>query len=69
LLAEDGGRGGGGCGEVDLGNGGAFAEVAEVGKRDDIGGRALRREEDVGMVSRRAVGLDEGVDGLVGGTL
>ena len=61
-LTDDGGRGG--IGEVARG-------VAEDdgGKTDEIGGRAFRREEDVGMVSRSATGFADGVEGRVGGTL
>lgn len=34
----------------------------------DTGGRAFNRDEEVGMVSRTAAGLEEGVEGRVGGT-
>jgi hypothetical protein len=36
----------------------------EVGKMPDIGGRALAREEDVGIVNRDIMALVEGVVGL-----
>lgn len=56
---EEGGRGI--RGEFDL-DGGRF------GKTADTGGRAFSRDEEVGKVRRRAAGLEEGVEGLVGGT-
>ena len=56
---EEGGRGI--SGEFDLDGG-------RLGKTADTGGRALRRDEEVGMVRRRAAGLEEGVEGRVGGT-
>jgi hypothetical protein len=61
-LSDDGGRGR--LGEVARG----VAEE-EGGKTVDIGGRAFRREDDVGMVSRSATGFADGVEGRVGGTL
>jgi hypothetical protein len=60
-LSEDGGRGG--IGEVARG----VAEE-EPGKTDEIEGRDLRREDDVGMVNRSAAGFEDGVEGRVGGT-
>lgn len=71
-FGRDGGREGGraeGNGEVDRGSGGATVDVAEPGKTEEIGGRAFRRDEEVGIVRRRATGFDDGVDGRVGGTL
>ena len=56
---EEGGRGING--ELDLDGG-------RLGKTADTGGRAFSREEDVGIVRRRAAGLEEGVEGRVGGT-
>jgi hypothetical protein len=61
-LSVDGGRGR--LGEVARG-------VAEDdgGKTEEMGVRAFRREDDVGMVSRSAAGFEDGVEGRVGGTL
>lgn len=56
---EEGGRGI--RGEFDLDGG-------RLGKTADTGGRAFNREEEVGIVRRRATGLEEGVEGRVGGT-
>ena len=56
---EEGGRGI--SGEFDLDGG-------RLGKRADTGGRAFSRDEEVGMVRRSAAGLEEGVEGRVGGT-
>lgn len=56
---EEGGRGI--SGEFDLDGG-------RLGKTADTGGRAFSREEEVGIVRRRAAGLEEGVEGRVGGT-
>jgi len=56
-LSDDGGRGG--MGEVARG-----VAVDEGGKTDEIEGRALRREDDVGMVRRSAAGLEDGVEGV-----
>jgi hypothetical protein len=56
---EEGGRGI--SGEFDLDGG-------RLGKTADTGGRAFNRDEEVGMVRRRAAGLEEGVEGRVGGT-
>lgn len=84
MDAEEGGRAivavegpAGGSGDVERGKGVAHADPAPepegvgigVGNTDEMGGRALRRDEDVGMVSRRAAGLEDGVEGRVGGTL
>jgi hypothetical protein len=63
-LSEDGGRGG--IGELARG---VTEDEDEGGKTDEIGGRAFRREDDVGMVNRRAAGFADGVDGRAGGTL
>ena len=35
----------------------------------EMGARDFIRDEDVGIVSLSAAGLDDGVEGLVGGTL
>ena len=43
--------------------------VAEPGNTEDMEARVLSREDEVGMVRRRATGLEEGVEGRVGGTL
>jgi len=59
-LSDDGGRGG--IGEVARG-----VAAVDGGKTDEIGGRAFRRDE-VGIVRRSAAGLEDGVDGRVGGT-
>lgn len=56
---EEGGRGI--SGEFDL-DGGRLEKTA------DTGGRDFSRDEEVGMVRRRAAGLEEGVEGRVGGT-
>lgn len=48
--------------------GGVTASVEVAGKTEEIGGRDLRRAIDVGIVSRNAAGLDDGVEGRVGGT-
>lgn len=56
---EEGGRGI--SGEFDLDGG-------RLGKTVDTGGRVFNRDEEVGMVKRRAAGFEEGVEGLVGGT-
>ena len=56
---EEGGRGI--SGEFDL-------EGGRLGKTVDTGGRTFSRDEEVGMVRRRAAGLEEGVEGRVGGT-
>ena len=61
-LRDDGGRGG--IGEVARG-----VAPADGGKTDEIEGRAFKREEEVGIVRRSAAGLEDGVDGRVGGTL
>lgn len=61
-LSDDGGRGR--LGEVARG----VAED-EGGKTDEMGARAFKREDDVGMVNRNAAGFKDGVDGGVGGTL
>jgi hypothetical protein len=61
-LSDDGGRGG--IGEVARG-----VADEEGGKTDEIAGRAFKREDDVGMVSRSATGFEDGVEGRVGGTL
>ena len=44
-------------------------DVADPGHTEEIGGRAFKRDEEVGIVNRKATGFDDGVDGLVGGTL
>ena len=66
----DEGRGGIGIGELRPTTGDGAAPAAEEGpeKTDDNEGRDLFRES-VGMVRRRADGLEEGVVGLAGGTL
>ena len=56
---EDGGRGV--SGEFDLDGG-------LLGKTADTGGRAFNLDDEVGIVRRRATGLEEGVEGRVGGT-
>lgn len=70
-AAERGREGGreGGRGEVErrgavVGPG----ATATVGNTLEIGARDLRRDDDVGIVSRRAAGFDDGVEGRVGGT-
>jgi hypothetical protein len=62
-LSEDGGRGR--TGEIARG----VAEDGGGGKTDEIEGRDLRRADDVGMVNRSAAGLEDGVEGRVGGIL
>lgn len=44
-------------------------EAGEGGKTPEMGGRDLRRDDEVGSVKRSAVGFAEGVEGRVGGTL
>ena len=61
IEVAEGGRGGG-SGDCD--------RVTEgEGKTEVIGVRDFMRDEDVGMVRRRAAGFDDGVEGRVGGTL
>lgn len=62
----EGGRGG--IGEEDRVKGDSWVGVTEPPKTCDSAGRAFRRD-CVGIVSRRAAELEEGVHGLVGGTL
>lgn len=62
-LSEDGGRGI--TGEIARG----VAEDGGGGKTDEIEGRDLRRADDVGIVNRSAAGLEDGVEGRVGGIL
>ena len=57
-----------GRGEVERFNEGGAAVSGEA-KTPDIGGRAFNRDDEVGIVRRRAAGLEEGVEGRVGGTL
>lgn len=59
IEVEEGGREM--SGEFDLDGG-------RLGKTAETGGRAFSRDEEVGMVRRRAAGLEEGVEGRVGGT-
>jgi len=72
-LSEDGGRAR--TGEIDGGRGRTgeiargVAEDGGGGKTDEIEGRDLRRADDVGMVNRSAAGLEDGVEGRVGGVL
>jgi hypothetical protein len=64
LPDANGGRGGrGDCerGAEDVEDGGA--NTAEIGTR------SFMRDDEVGMVSRKAAALDEGVEGRVGGTM
>ena len=61
-LSDDGGRGS--VGELARG----VAEE-EGGKTAEIGARAFKREDDVGIVNRNATGFEDGVVGRVGGTL
>ena len=66
--AADGGREGGRAGargDVDRANG----AVAGPGKTLVIGVRDFRRDDDVGIVSLSAAGLEDGVEGRVGGTM
>jgi hypothetical protein len=60
-LSDDGGRGS--VGEV------ARGVAEEGGKTAEIGARAFKREDDVGMVNRSAAGFEDGVLGRVGGTI
>ena len=60
-LSDDGGRGS--MGEVVRG----MAEE-EGGKTAEMGARAFKREDDVGMVNHSAAGFEDGVEGHVGGT-
>jgi hypothetical protein len=62
----EGGRGG--KGEEDRVRGDSCVGLAELPNTWDSAGRAFKRD-CVGIVSRRAAGLEEGVDGRVGGTL
>jgi len=64
MEEADGGRGGG-RGDCERG---ATALVG-AGKTEEMGVRDFKRDDDVGMVRRRAAGLEDGVDGRVGGTL
>lgn len=61
---REGGRGGG-RGDVERARGADTGpgNTLEIGVRDFI------RDDDVGIVSRSAAGLDDGVEGRVGGTL
>jgi len=61
-LSDDGGRGKV-VGEV------ARGVAEEGGKTDEMGARAFKREDDVGIVNRSAIGFEDGVVGRVGGTL
>lgn len=69
--AAEGGREGGrgGRGDVERGRGAEAKEGGIEGKTLEIGARDLRRDEDVGIVSRKAAELDDGVEGLAGGTV
>ena len=63
LLEElEGGRGVGGKGDVERAIDGPCVNTAETGVRTFV------RYEAVGIVSRSAAGLEEGVVGRVGGT-
>lgn len=66
-VGRDGGRAGGN-GDVERVTG-AVRGGAEVGKTLEIGARAFMRDDEVGIVSLRAAGFDDGVEGRVGGTL
>lgn len=62
----DGGRG---SGEEVLRNvGEGTAGDAGAPHTDERAG-LVREDEEIGMVNRRAAGFEEGVEGLVGGTL
>lgn len=63
----DGGREAAGSGEVDRCSGGVWI-AGEGGNTFEIGVRTFKREDEVGIVRRRAEGLEDGVDGRVGGT-
>ena len=65
---RDGGRAGG-SGDVERVRGAVAGGGAEVGKTLEIGVRVLMRDDEVGIVSLSAAGLDDGVEGRVGGTL
>lgn len=58
----------GGWGDVVRNIGDCTLGEAGAAKTAERAGRDFKRD-CVGMVSRRAAGLDEGVEGLVGGTL
>jgi hypothetical protein len=60
-LSDDGGRG-------RLGEAARGVAEEEGGKTDEMGVRAFKREDDVGMVNRSATGFEDGVVGRVGGT-
>ena len=64
----EGGRGGGN-GDVDRGGIGAAGAAGDVGKTLEMGARDFIRDDDVAIVSLRAAGFDDGVEGLVGGTI
>lgn len=53
--------------EVEVTINGAKGGPWRLGKHWNV--RVFIREEDVGMASRKAAGLDDGVDGRVGGIL
>ena len=61
-LSDDGGRGG--IGDVARG-----VAAVDGEKTDEIEGRAFKRVDEDGIVRRSAAGLEDGVDGRVGGTL
>lgn len=72
IDVAEGGRGGNG--DVERADDGGRANSgtaggAEVGKTLEIGARDFIRDDDVGIVSLRAAGFAEGVDGRVGGTV
>ena len=68
--AAEGGREGeriGGNGDVERARGADAGPGGTEGKTLEIGARAFRRDDDVGIVSLSAAGLEDGVEGLVGG--
>ena len=65
---RDGGRAGG-SGDVERVRGAVAGPGATDGKPLGIGARVFMRDDDVGIVSLRAAGLEDGVEGLVGGTM
>ena len=70
--AAEGGREGGragGRGDVERASGAMAGPGAAAGNTLETGVRDFMRDDAVGIVSLNAAGLDEGVEGRVGGTL